>query len=104
MLILLLVGGMTVVAKDLLQSERRVMVVGYFANANGIFVGDDVRILGVPVGGSTPRTAGLTGVRVTFSYDGKYRVPATANAAILSPALVTARTIQLTPPIPTGLS
>ena len=101
-LILLLVGGMTVVAKDLLQSERRVMVVGYFANANGIFVGDDVRILGVPVGRIDAIEPQTTGVRVTFWYDSKYRVPATANAAILSPSLVTARTIQLTPPYTDG--
>ncbi|MCT7660736.1 MCE family protein [Mycobacterium deserti] len=96
-LIVLLVGGMTFAAKSLLETHRRVTVVGYFANANGIFVGDDVRILGVPVGRIDAIEPQATGVRITFWYNGKYRVPATANAAILSPSLVTARTIQLTP-------
>ena len=101
-LVVLLVGGTTIVSHGLLESERRVSVVGHFANANGIFVGDDVRILGVPVGRVDAVEPEAKGVRVTFSYDGKYRVPATASAAILSPALVTARTIQLTPPYTDG--
>ena len=36
-------------------------------------------------------------VKISFWYDRKYKVPADAKAAILSPTLVTARAIQLTP-------
>ena len=36
-------------------------------------------------------------VKITFWYDDKYKVPADAKAVILSPSLVTARAIQLTP-------
>ncbi|RZT24575.1 phospholipid/cholesterol/gamma-HCH transport system substrate-binding protein [Mycobacterium sp. BK558] len=78
------------------EANRRT-VVGYFANSNGIFVGDEVRILGVPVGKIDTIEPEPTRVKITFWYDGRYRVPATANAVILSPAIVTARVIQLTP-------
>ena len=36
-------------------------------------------------------------VKISFWFDDKYKVPADAKAAILSPSLVTARAIQLTP-------
>ena len=35
--------------------------------------------------------------KITFWVDGKYQVPADVKAVILSPTLVTARAIQLTP-------
>ncbi|WP_102143335.1 MCE family protein [Mycobacterium hubeiense] len=76
---------------------RRVHVVGYFANSNGIFVGDEVRILGVPVGKIDKIEAEPDRVKISFSYDQKQKVPADAKAAILSPSLVSARAIQLTP-------
>ena len=72
-------------------------VVAYFANSNGIFVGDEVRILGVPVGKIERIEPQTKRVKITFWYDGKYQVPADAKAVILSPAIVTARIIQLTP-------
>lgn len=76
---------------------NRTNVVGYFANSNGIFVGDDIRILGVPVGRIDKIEPEPTRVKISFWYDSKYKVPAGAKAAILSPALVTSRAIQLTP-------
>lgn len=78
------------------EADRRT-VIGYFANSNGIFVGDEVRILGVPVGKIDKIEPEPTRVKITFWYDGRYQVPAEANAVILSPAIVTARVIQLTP-------
>jgi phospholipid/cholesterol/gamma-HCH transport system substrate-binding protein len=76
---------------------NRINVVGYFANSSGLFVGDDVRILGVPVGKIEQIEPQGTRVKISFWYDEKYRVPGDAKAVILSPALVTARAIQLTP-------
>lgn len=71
--------------------------VAYFANANGIYAGDEIRILGVKVGKIETIEPQPQRVKVTFTYNGKYRVPANVNAVILSPSLVTARAIQLTP-------
>jgi phospholipid/cholesterol/gamma-HCH transport system substrate-binding protein len=77
--------------------HRRIDVVGYFANSNGIFVGDDVRILGVPVGKIDRIEAQPDGVKINFWLDKKYKVPANVDAVIISPAVVSARAIQLTP-------
>ena len=76
---------------------NRVNVTAYFDNSNMVFVGDDVRILGVPVGRIEKIEPEPQRAKITFWYDGKYKVPADAKAAILSPALVTGRSIQLTP-------
>ena len=54
-------------------------------------------ILGVPVGKIEKIEPQPNRVKITFWIDNKYKVPADANAAILSPSLVTPRAIQLTP-------
>ncbi|CPR01780.1 virulence factor Mce [Mycobacterium bohemicum DSM 44277] len=69
----------------------------YFTEANGLFAGDEIRILGVPVGVVDSIEPQPGGSKVTFSVDKQYSVPADARAAILSPSLVTARAIQLVP-------
>ncbi|MGV0835776.1 MCE family protein [Mycolicibacterium thermoresistibile] len=95
-LVVMLVAAL-VVALGGADTARRVNVVAYFTNSNGIFVGDEVRILGVPVGRIDAIEPEPTRVKISFSYDAAYQVPADAKAVILSPSLVTARTIQLTP-------
>lgn len=81
---------------------HRTNVVAYFDNSNMIFVGDDVRILGVPVGRIAKIEPEAQRVKISFWYDSKYKVPADAKAAILSPMLVTGRSIQLTPVYSSG--
>jgi phospholipid/cholesterol/gamma-HCH transport system substrate-binding protein len=76
---------------------QKTRVVGYFANSNGVYPGDEVRILGVPVGKIDKIEPLGTRVRITFWYDSKYQVPAEAKAVILAPSLVSVRAIQLTP-------
>jgi phospholipid/cholesterol/gamma-HCH transport system substrate-binding protein len=80
----------------------RTQIIGYFDNSNGIFVGDDVRILGVNVGKVTRIEAQPDRVKINFWVDGKYQLPADAGAVIVAPAVVSARAIQLTPPYTTG--
>ena len=77
--------------------SNRTHVVAYFANSNGLFVGDEVRILGVPVGRVDKIEPELKQVKISFWYNDEYEVPADATAAILSPSLVTSRAIQRTP-------
>ncbi len=91
-----LVGGVIAVI-GVRDHIDRVNVVGYFANSNGVYVGDDVQILGVPVGKIERIEPQDTRVKISFWFDGDYQVPADANAAILSPTLVPVRAIQLTP-------
>jgi phospholipid/cholesterol/gamma-HCH transport system substrate-binding protein len=95
-LALLLVAGVAVLFRTS-DKINRTNVVGYFQNSNGIYVGDDVRILGVNVGRIDKIEPQPDRVKVSFWYDSEYKVPADANAAILSPTLVTSRALQLTP-------
>ena len=95
-LALLLVAGVAVLFRTS-DTVNRTNVVGYFQNSNGIYVGDDVRILGVNVGRIDKIEPQPDRVKISFWYDSKYKVPADANAAILSPTLVTSRALQLTP-------
>jgi phospholipid/cholesterol/gamma-HCH transport system substrate-binding protein len=95
-LVVVLVGGVLALLRAS-TSLNRTHLVAYFANTNGVFVGDEVRILGVPVGKIDAIEPGPEHVKVSFWYDGKYSVPSDAKAVILSPSLVTARAIQLTP-------
>jgi phospholipid/cholesterol/gamma-HCH transport system substrate-binding protein len=80
----------------------RNVVVGYFDNTNGLFAGDYVYIRGVEVGRVDKIEPEPERVKVTFWFDDKFKVPADAKAAILSPQLVTGRVIQLTPPYTGG--
>ncbi|WP_197382050.1 MCE family protein [Mycolicibacterium mengxianglii] len=95
-LVLTLVAGVAVLLRPG-GPVHRTNVVGYFANSNGLFVNDDVKILGVSVGKIDKIEPEPERVKISFWYDSKYQVPADAKAAILSPALVTGRAIQLTP-------
>ncbi|BBY65759.1 MCE family protein [Mycolicibacterium helvum] len=95
-LVLILLGG-SLLAVRAYNRTGRIEVVGYFDNSTALYPGDDVRILGVPVGQVTSVEPRPDGVKIAFWFDRKYKVPADAKAAILSPMLVTGRAIQLTP-------
>jgi phospholipid/cholesterol/gamma-HCH transport system substrate-binding protein len=93
--IALIAGICVVVWKG--SGAGRTHLVAYFDNSNGIFVGDEVRIVGVPVGEIDAIEAEPTRVKISFWLGDQYKVPAAAKAVILSPSLVTSRAIQLTP-------
>jgi phospholipid/cholesterol/gamma-HCH transport system substrate-binding protein len=96
-----LVAGI-VVAVQMPATASKTRIVGYFDNSNGLFAGDEVRILGVPVGKVDTIQPQAQRVKITFWVDSKYKIPADATAAILSPQLITSRAIQLTPAYTTG--
>ncbi len=100
-LVAALAGGITVAVRAA-GGAGRTHVVGYFDNTNGIYVGDHVVIRGVPVGEIDKIEPEPDRVKVSFWYDSKHAVPADAKAVILSPTLITARAIQLTPAYTTG--
>jgi phospholipid/cholesterol/gamma-HCH transport system substrate-binding protein len=76
--------------------------VAYFRSTNGIYAGDEVRVLGVPVGKIKSITAEGQRVRVEFEFDGDVKVPANAGAVIVAPSLVSSRYLQLTPKYTSG--
>jgi phospholipid/cholesterol/gamma-HCH transport system substrate-binding protein len=95
-LVLVLLGGIVVALRSTGTSSRT-NAVAYFDNSNGIFVGDEVRILGVPVGKIDKIEPQPGRVKISFWFGAEYKVPADAKAVILSPSLVTSRAVQLTP-------
>src|SRR4051794_6512548 len=94
--------AITVVATPWWKNVARNTYVAYFANTNGLYTGDEVRILGVAVGTVEEIDPLPNSARVTFSVDRQYPVPADVQAAILSPSLVSARAIQLVPAYSSG--
>jgi phospholipid/cholesterol/gamma-HCH transport system substrate-binding protein len=100
-LVLALVGGIVVAVRSL-STMNRTRIEAYFDNSNGLFRGDEVRVLGVPVGAIDAIDPEPNRVKISFWVDDTVKVPADARAAILSPQLITARAIQLTPAYTTG--
>jgi phospholipid/cholesterol/gamma-HCH transport system substrate-binding protein len=72
-------------------------VVGYFTSATGLYPGDDVRVVGVPVGSIESISPEADAVKITMRVQDSVKVPADARAVIIAPNLVAARFIQLTP-------
>ena len=96
-LVLILLVGISMMVTPWWKSVNRNTYVAYFSNTNGIYTGDEVRILGVAVGTVEQIDPQPQAAKVTFTVDSQYPVPADVRAAILSPSLVTARAIQLVP-------
>jgi phospholipid/cholesterol/gamma-HCH transport system substrate-binding protein len=85
------------VGKKIWKEVEKNTYSAYFVEANGLFIGDEIRILGVAVGVVDKIEPQPTSSKVTFSVDKQFPIPADARAAILSPSLVTSRAIQLVP-------
>jgi phospholipid/cholesterol/gamma-HCH transport system substrate-binding protein len=68
-----------------------------FATASGLYVGNQVRILGMPVGSVTSITPGPSYVRVVMQVPSSTAIPANAQALIMAPQVVNDRYIQLNP-------
>jgi len=93
---LVLVALLGVVAAGWNRADRTDLV-AYFPSTDGIYAGDEVRVLGVPVGKIDEITPEDGAVRVEFHVDGGVDIPADAKAVIVAPSLVSSRYIQLTP-------
>ncbi|MGH3970973.1 MAG: virulence factor Mce family protein [Mycobacterium sp.] len=70
-------------------------IVGYFISAVGLYPGDQVRVVGVPVGTIDSIEPRASDVKVTMSVDRDVKIPQDARAVIMAPNLVAARFIQL---------
>lgn len=77
-------------------------VTAYFTRSVGIYPGSDVRILGVKVGTVTGVTPQGDRVRVDLQYDAGIKLPANAQAAIISSSVVSDRYVQLLPVYKSG--
>ncbi|WP_370010769.1 MCE family protein [Nocardia cyriacigeorgica] len=68
-----------------------------FENVAGLYAGNEVAILGVPVGRVETVTAKGSYVQVTMTIDKDVKVPENAMAALISPQLITNRHVELAP-------
>jgi len=68
----------------------------YFTEVKGLYVGDDVDMLGVRIGRVTAIEPEPTQVKVTLEVQGQ-RVPADAKAVLVAPSLVSVRHVALAP-------
>jgi phospholipid/cholesterol/gamma-HCH transport system substrate-binding protein len=92
-LVAVLVVGVYVLSS---QGNNRT-IVGYFASAVGLYPGDQVRVLGVPVGSIDTIEPRPSDVKITMSVSKGVKIPKDGKAVVISPNLVSARFIQLTP-------
>ena len=92
-LLVALIGGVSVIWPRVTTYT----VVGHFASAAGLYPGDEVRVVGVPIGSIESIEPQADSVKITMRVKDSVKVPADARAVIMSPNLVAARFIQLTP-------
>src|SRR6202043_2684947 len=92
-LVAMVAGGVFVLSS---QGNNRT-VIGYFTSAVGLYPGDQVRILGVPVGSIDTIEPRPSDVKIVMSVAKDVKIPRDARAVIISPNLGSARFIQLTP-------
>ena len=93
----LVVALVVAAAVTLFGGEEAKTLTAKFPRTVSVYEGSDVRVLGVPVGTVETVTPSGTDVVVTMTYDPEVRVPAEAEAVIISPSVVGDRYIQLTP-------
>lgn len=78
-------------------SNQGTKLTAYFTSAVGLYPGDEVRVVGVPVGKIDSIEPRAQDVKITMTVDNGVQLPADAKALIISPNLVAARFVQLTP-------
>ncbi|HEX4705902.1 MAG TPA: MCE family protein [Pseudonocardiaceae bacterium] len=79
------------------ESANTRRISAYFDQAIGVYAGSDVRVLGVKIGTIDSVTPAGTQVRVDMSVDRGVRIPATAQAVVVAPSVVSDRYVQLAP-------
>jgi phospholipid/cholesterol/gamma-HCH transport system substrate-binding protein len=72
-------------------------VTAYFDRTVSLYKGSEVRVMGVNIGTVTAVVPEGDRVRVAMEYDGEYKLPADAKAAIVTPTLTADRFVQIAP-------
>ena len=82
--------------------ESTITISARFATAPGLFVGNQVKVLGMRVGRVTSVTPGPTYVTVQMVVPSSTKIPSDAQAFVMAPNIVNDRFIQLNPPYTGG--
>jgi phospholipid/cholesterol/gamma-HCH transport system substrate-binding protein len=80
------------------SDQDTITVTAQFDSASGLYEGNEVAVLGMPVGKITKINAKGGYVEVEFTVDRHVRVPAAVQAVTVSTSILTDRQIELTPP------
>jgi len=79
------------------NGEGTQRVTAYFDRTVSLYKGSEVRVMGVNIGTVTAVVPEGDRVRVAMEYDGEYKLPADAKAAIVTPTLTADRFVQIAP-------
>lgn len=77
---------------------KQIQVTAHFEDAIGLYTGNTVDVLGMPVGKVTSVAAKDSYVEVKLAIDKKVDIPADAMAVTFSQSILTDRHVELTPP------
>ncbi|MEZ5211122.1 MCE family protein [Gordonia sp. PP30] len=77
-------------------------ITAYFPSVTGLYSGDPVRVIGVPVGKVSSITPRKGDVKVVMRIDKDVPIPTDVRAVIVAQSLVSGRFVQLTPSYTTG--
>lgn len=97
--LIVVVAGVAGVARYLVtHRDRSITVTAQFDSASGLYVGNVVAVLGIPVGQVTTVTPKGSYAEVAFTVDESVAIPADVEAVTLSTSILTDRQIELSPP------
>lgn len=97
LLAILVVAALAVAGLSWWRHDDRTTVTAYFTGTTGLYVGDQVRVLGVKVGDVTAVDPEGGRVKVTLAVADGQAIPRDVKAAIVAPSLVSGRFVQLAP-------
>jgi len=97
LLALIQVVALIVLGFFLLRGDDERVVTAHFDRAIAVYPGTDLRVMGVQIGKVTSVVPDGNSVRVEMKYDAKYKLPADAGAAVVTPTLIADRYVQVFP-------
>ncbi len=95
--LLVAVVGVNLVAFTVLRGSKMMTITAHFSEAPGIYSGNHVDVLGMPIGNVTSVKPGPNYATVTMSIKADVPVPANVIAQLDAPQVVSDRYIALTP-------
>ncbi|GAB20564.1 Mce family protein [Gordonia effusa NBRC 100432] len=100
--LVLVATAIAVVAMVTARTDNRLTIHAQFTDAAGLYVGNEVTILGAPVGRIDSISPGSDTVTVTVSLPAGTVLPAEVSAVALAPSVIADRHIELTPAYTSG--
>ncbi|MEV6072371.1 MCE family protein [Nocardia sp. NPDC052001] len=91
----LLPDSLTAIPNEYLGKRMRISA--DFESVAGLYAGNEVAVLGVPIGSVESVTPRGSYVEVVMNVDSTVKIPADAFAALVNPQLITNRHVELTP-------